>query len=64
MCRTAEQLKRSIDKLNAARDRRARTDPAARVERTLDAQLTALRGLDARAADAERALAAMGLPVQ
>jgi hypothetical protein len=62
-CRTAESLKETVDKVNGRRSRAA-ADPAARIERTLDNQLAALRDIDARTADVERALERMGVSVR
>ena len=63
-CRTAEGLKEAMDKVNSRRSGASASDaPAARIERTLDNQLNALRDLDDRAAQAEQELERMGISV-
>lgn len=64
MCRTADELKESIEKMCERRSSKSSNDPATRIERTLDNQLNALRDINSRAAEVERMLESMGVPVR
>ena len=61
-CRTADDLRRAVDKVNSRRGggSGSAADPAAKLERTLDNQLSALRELDRGTREVEERLAALG----
>jgi predicted nuclease with RNAse H fold len=50
--------------MNERRSSKNSNDPATKIERTLDNQLNALRDINARAAEVERMLESMGMPVR
>ena len=60
-CRTADDLRRAVDKVNSRRGGGSGSaGPAAMLERTLDNQLSALRELDRGTREVEERLAALG----